>query len=109
MSELISYCHACGEYGHRVHCGLEYLDAKADTDVWRTECNILKQTIKNLETGHQKELAEARARVAKAEDVIKFYAAPEQWTIQALEGNHGDWGNKARAYIKACEEKEPTA
>lgn len=102
MSELISYCRVCGEYGHKAHCGLEYLDAKADNDVWRTECNILKQTIKNLETGHQKELALARARIEKWKPVLQTLSSKPRFV------HHDMIKQMAFEILKACEEKEPT-
>ncbi len=42
---------------------------------------------------------ESQANMRKA---LEFYASQEPWTQQALEGNHGDWGNKARAALAAA-------
>lgn len=65
------------------------------------DIRILKQTIKNLEAGHQKELTEARARIEKLERVRR-----------AAEARYDTWTRETAlelvAALKACEEKEPT-
>lgn len=115
MSELTSYCQVCGEYGHKAHCGFEYLEAKADADVWRTACKILKQTINNLETAHQKELAAVTAERDEAREranlLLEVVRQAYQHSRSCFFGRD-DIFEKIRGIdgfpLAACEEKEPT-
>lgn len=45
-----------------------------------------------------------RERLARAVSTLEFYADRNHWTIDWLEGSHGDYGDRAREFLKAYRE-----
>jgi hypothetical protein len=44
-------------------------------------------------------IASLRAEVARKDAALEWYASPEAWTADQVEGPNGDYGNRARAAL----------
>src|SRR6185437_5924231 len=73
-------------------------NALSDVDKWREYRDALQQ-LDNAEIVAKemtRAFEETDSKLDIAVKALEFYASREPWTMEALEGNYGDWGNKAR-------------
>lgn len=75
-------------------------------DKFCPECGLLvnHDDCYGLEDILRTKLAATKEKLARAVVTLEFYADPEHWTIPWIEGSHGDYGNRAREFLKTYRE-----